>query len=58
MKNQRTFRDMMIQSFLKWDEFWGYRPFPFRDMGYFSKYFNGYGVPGTPTMASPWDGLP
>ena len=24
VKNQRTFRDMMIQSFLKWGEFWNF----------------------------------
>ena len=27
MKIQSTFRDMVTQSFLKWDEFWRYLPF-------------------------------
>ena len=25
-------------------------PFLFRDMGYFSKYLKGYGIPGTPFL--------
>ena len=38
LKTQSTFRDMVIQSFLKCVEFWGYFPIFFRDMGYFSSY--------------------
>ena len=52
MKTHRTFRDMMIQSFLKWGEFGDICPFLFRDMGYFSHYLKGYGIPGTPLPGS------
>ena len=34
VKIQRTFRVMVIQSFLKGGEFWGICPLLFRDMGY------------------------
>ena len=51
MKNQSTFRDMVIQSFLKLGEFWGYLPI-FGDMGFFSDIFKGYGIPETPSRAS------
>ena len=39
MKIQNAFKDVVIQSFLKGDEFWGYLPF-FIDMGLF-KLFKG-----------------
>ena len=48
MKLQNTFMDMVIQRFLKWCEFWRYFPFPFRDMGHFSKYVNVYDIRETP----------
>ena len=48
VKLQCTFRDMEIQSLLKWVNLGDICPFLFRDMGYFSNDLKGYGVPGTP----------
>ena len=50
VKIQSNFRDMVVQSFLKWGDFLGYLPIYFRDMGYFS-FLKGYGIPETPFQA-------
>ena len=42
----------MIQSLLKWGEFWEYLPIFFRDVGCFSKYIKGFGIPGPPFQGS------
>ena len=41
MKMQSSFRDMVIQSFLKWGEFWGYLPIFFKGLGILFKIFKG-----------------
>ena len=59
VKIQSTFSDMVIQSFLKWGGGGGggeggdlgdICPFSFRNMGYFTQYLKGYGVPWTPFL--------
>ena len=46
VKIQSTFRDMAIQSLLKWGEIWGYFPISFEGYGILFEIFKGDPLPG------------